>query len=32
MRKKWFGNKAIAVRLAQESATGATKGSNRRVS
>jgi DNA-binding transcriptional LysR family regulator len=32
MRKKWFGNKAIAVRLAQESAAGATKSSNRRVS
>jgi DNA-binding transcriptional LysR family regulator len=28
MRKKWFGNKAIAARLAQESAS-ATKGSDR---
>jgi hypothetical protein len=29
MRKKWFGNKAIAARLAQEGVAGATKGSNR---
>ena len=29
MRKKWFGNKAIAARVAQESLAGATKGSNR---
>ena len=29
MRKKWFGNKAIAARLAQESLAGATKGSDR---
>jgi LysR family transcriptional regulator, hydrogen peroxide-inducible genes activator len=32
MRKKWFGNKAIAARLAQESVAGATKGSDRRAS
>jgi LysR family transcriptional regulator, hydrogen peroxide-inducible genes activator len=29
MRKKWFGKKAIAARVAQESLAGATKGSNR---
>lgn len=29
MRKKWFGNKAIAARLAQETVASATKGSNR---
>jgi hypothetical protein len=29
MRKKWFGNKAIAARLAEESLANATKGSNR---
>jgi LysR family transcriptional regulator, hydrogen peroxide-inducible genes activator len=29
MRKKWFGNKAIAARVAQESRVGATKGSDR---
>jgi LysR family hydrogen peroxide-inducible transcriptional activator len=28
MRKKWFGKKAIAARLAQESVAGATKDSN----
>jgi DNA-binding transcriptional LysR family regulator len=32
MRKKWFGNKAIAARLAQESLASATKGSNLRAS
>jgi len=29
MRKKWFGNKAIAARLAQENPAGTTKGSDR---
>jgi len=29
MRKKWFGNKAIAARLAEEAAVSVTKGSNR---
>jgi DNA-binding transcriptional LysR family regulator len=29
MRKKWFGSKAIAARLAEENLAGATKGSNR---
>jgi LysR family transcriptional regulator, hydrogen peroxide-inducible genes activator len=29
MRKKWFGNKAIAARLAEETVASATKGSNR---
>jgi hypothetical protein len=29
MRKKWFGNKAIAARVAQENLAGATEGSDR---
>jgi hypothetical protein len=29
MRKKWFGSKAIAARLAEENLTGATKSSKR---
>jgi hypothetical protein len=29
MRKKWFGNKAIAAHLAQKGLAGATKGSDR---
>ena len=29
MKKKWFGNKAIAARLAQEGVASATKGSHR---
>jgi hypothetical protein len=29
MRKKWFGSKAIAARVAQEDLAGATKGSDR---
>ena len=29
MRKKWFGNKAIAARLAEQTVAGATKGSTR---